>query len=152
MKCCVSLARGAPPDNDNRTLPPVPSLIWLKTKLRILAPGKCHLCKKLFVENAAQKIFSFNPVPCIRPIMPFRIDSHTAGILILMPYKKAFSPNDDGRFEFFDVALTVAGRCVSQGFDSCIANCPTPENGTEFIDKFKDMCKREETEKEIILV
>ena len=77
-------ASGAPPDNDNRTLPPVASLILLNTiALRMLAPGKCHFSKKLLEENAPQNIFSFNPVPLTRPIIPFRIDSQTAGILII---------------------------------------------------------------------
>lgn len=82
MKCCVSAARGAPPDNEYLTRPPVACFILLNTiKSRMLDPGSPQFNRKLLAENAPQNIFSFRPVPWMRPMIPFRMDSQTAGIL-----------------------------------------------------------------------
>lgn len=51
---------------------------------RMLVPGRCHLCRKLFALKAPQNIFSLRPVPWTRPMIPFRMDSQMAGILLLV--------------------------------------------------------------------
>ena len=37
-------------------------------------------------------------------------------------------PNEDGRSEFFDVALAVAGGCFCEGLDSRVTDCSAPED------------------------
>ena len=55
-------------------------------------------------------------------------------------------PDEDGGTEFFDVTFAVARRCFCQSFYSCITDCSTPENSTEFINELQNVCKRKETE------
>jgi hypothetical protein len=87
----------------------------------------------------------------------FLIFSHTAGTLIVSSKREREGErkgegvvrNEDGGFEFLDVAFGVPDRVVDESSWTAIADRSAPVNRTEFIHEFKDVSEREKTQESV---
>jgi hypothetical protein len=57
--------------------------------------------------------------------------------------------DEDGGFELLDIAFGVPDRVIDEGSGTPVADCSAPVNRTEFLDEFKDVGEREETQKPV---